>query len=63
VSFRQVPKYQINTGVDQAGATTGGQAIKPSQATGQPAAQAANVATSKKSTPAAQPVAGTNLRK
>lgn len=53
VSFRQVPKYQINTGVDQASATTGGQAIKPSQATGQTAGQAKNVATNKKTTPAA----------
>jgi len=53
VSFRQVPKYQINTGVDQASATTGGQAIKPSQATGQTAGQAKNVTANNKTTPAA----------
>jgi hypothetical protein len=58
VSFRQVPTYQINTGIDQAGATTGGQAIKPSQQVNQAAGQAANVAAAAKSTPAAKAASG-----
>lgn len=54
VSFRQVPTYQINTGIDQAGSTTGGQAIKPSQQVNQAASQGANVAAAAKSTLAAK---------
>lgn len=53
VTLREVPKYQINTGMDQSSSTTAGQAIQPSQMTGQAATQNATAAAASRSTPSA----------
>lgn len=53
VTLKQVPKYQIGNGIDQAGASTGGQALDASKFNTQTDKQAANVKDNAKSTPAA----------
>jgi hypothetical protein len=55
VTFREVPKYQISTGMDQSTSTTAGQEIKPSQMTNQGATQDAAVSAARTNTPAATP--------
>lgn len=57
VSFKEVPAYQIDTGIDQAGSSTGGQNIKPEQQVNQAAQQATTVAQTKPNTPAQRPPA------
>jgi hypothetical protein len=47
VTFKQVPEYQVGTGVDQAGASTGGQAFDASKANTSARKQATNLARNK----------------
>jgi hypothetical protein len=58
VSLKQVPKYQVGTGADQAGASTGGQFLDSTKFTNQAAGQDANVAGSKGRTKAGAGGAG-----
>lgn len=55
VNFRQVPAYQIDKGIDQAGTTTGGKFIKPPQLPNQAAGQEAAITAARTSTPAQTP--------
>lgn len=52
VSLKQVPKYQVGTGVDQAGASTGGATLDPTKFTDQAKSQTDKINQSKGSTPA-----------
>jgi hypothetical protein len=52
VSLKQVPKYQVGTGIDQAGASTGGAALDPARFTDQASGQDAKVAGNKGNTAA-----------
>jgi len=54
VSLKQVPKYQVGTGTDQAGASTGGQALDASKFNTEASKQSENIAKSGSTTPAAQ---------
>jgi hypothetical protein len=52
VALKQVPEYQIGSGIDQAGASTGGQALDSSKFTNSQAdKQAGNIAKNGKNTP------------
>jgi len=55
VSLKQVPDYQVGTGIDQAGASTGGQSIPKTAAVNQPAQQTTAIQAGARSTPAAAP--------
>lgn len=53
VSLKQVPKYQVGTGTDQAGASTGGQALDASKFNTEAAKQGQNIAKNASNVPAA----------
>ena len=52
VTFKQVPEYQVGSGIDQAGASTGGQALDASKFSTQADKQAGKLAKNGKDTPA-----------
>jgi hypothetical protein len=63
VSLKQVPKYQVGTGVDQAGASTGGQALDASKFNTEVEKQGKNIAKNAANTPAAaaQKISGVDV--
>lgn len=52
VSLKQVPKYQVGTGMDQAGAATSGETLDPTPFVNQAAGQDGKVVANARSTPA-----------
>jgi hypothetical protein len=63
VSLKQVPAYQVGTGVDQAGSSTGGQALDASKFNTEAAKQGENIAKNATNTPAAaaQTISGVDV--